>query len=102
LNFILGGALFVSVGQNVFTNKLVSGLASQVPGVDPTIVLSVGATSLRNSVDAQYLPAVLSVYNQALISAYYVSVAMACFSLIGALAIEWRSVKGKNIEMAMG
>ncbi|KAJ7499709.1 DHA14-like major facilitator, partial [Mycena latifolia] len=96
----LGGALFVSVGQNVFTNKLATGLASQVPGVNPAIVLSAGATSLRNSIDAQYLPAVLSVYNQALTSAYYVSVAMACLSLAGALAIEWKSIKGKNIEMA--
>ncbi|KAJ6579575.1 major facilitator superfamily domain-containing protein [Mycena vulgaris] len=98
----LGGALFVSVGQNVFTNKLVSGLATQVPGVNPAIILSAGATSLRTSIDAQYLPSVLSVYNQALVSAYYVSVAMACLSLVGSLAIEWKSVKGKNIEMAMG
>ncbi|KAJ7082694.1 major facilitator superfamily domain-containing protein [Mycena belliarum] len=98
----LGGALFVSVCQNVFTNKLVSGLASQVPGVNPLIVLSAGATSLRSSVDAQSLPAVLSVYNQALISAWYVSVAMACLSIVGALAMEWKSIKGKKIEMAMG
>ncbi|KAJ7123207.1 MFS transporter [Mycena epipterygia] len=98
----LGGALFVSVGQNVFTNKLAAGLASQVPGVNSEIVLSAGATSLRNSIDAQYLPAVLSVYNQALVSAWYVSVAMACLSLVGALAMEWKSVKGKNVEMAMG
>ncbi|KAJ7176446.1 hypothetical protein C8R46DRAFT_1029800 [Mycena filopes] len=38
----MGGALFVSVGQNVFTNKLASGLASSVPGVNPAIVLSAG------------------------------------------------------------
>lgn len=101
MNFA-GGALFVSVGQNVFSNKLSSGLASQVPGVDPSIVLTAGATSLRNAVDPQYISAVISVYNDALISAFYVSVAMACLSLIGALGIEWKSVKGKNIEMAMG
>ncbi|KAJ7735121.1 major facilitator superfamily domain-containing protein [Mycena maculata] len=98
----LGGALFVSVAQNVFSNKLSSGLASQVPGVDSSIVLSAGATSLRDSISAEFLPAVLAVYNQALISAFYVSVAMAALSLLGALTIEWRSVKGKNIEMAMG
>ncbi|KAJ7152947.1 major facilitator superfamily domain-containing protein [Mycena filopes] len=98
----LGGALFVSVGQNVFTNKLASGLASSVPGVNPAIVLSAGATSLRNAVDPQYLPAVLQVYNHALITAFQVSIAMACLSLVGALAMEWRSVKGKNVEMAMG
>jgi hypothetical protein len=45
---------------------------------------------------------VISVYNQALVSSYYVSIAMACLSLIGALAVEWKSVKGKNIEIAMG
>ncbi|KAJ7163944.1 putative efflux pump antibiotic resistance protein [Mycena crocata] len=98
----LGGALFISVGQNVFTNKLVSGLVSQVPGVSPLLVLSAGATSLKNAVDPQYFSAVLEVYNDALVSAFYVSIAMAGFSLIGSLCMEWKSIKGKNIEMAGG
>ncbi|KAJ7250375.1 DHA14-like major facilitator [Mycena rebaudengoi] len=98
----LGGALFVSVGQNIFSNKLASGLVAQVPNLDPRIILNAGATNLRAAVDPQYLPAVISVYNQALVSSYYVSIAMACLSLIGALAVEWKSVKGKNIEIAMG
>ncbi|KAJ7764906.1 major facilitator superfamily domain-containing protein [Mycena metata] len=98
----LGGALFVSVGQNVFTNKLASGLASNVPGVDPSIVLNAGATSLRDAVDPQYLSAVISVYNEALVNVFYVSVAMACLSLAGSLAMEWRSIKGQNIQVAMG
>ncbi|KAJ7197012.1 major facilitator superfamily domain-containing protein [Mycena pura] len=98
----LGGALFVSVGQNVFTNKLGSGLARRVPGVDPAIVLSAGATSLRGLIDAGDLAAVLAVYNDALMAAFYVSVAMASLSLFGALAVEWRSVKGKKIEMVAG
>ncbi|KAJ7485668.1 DHA14-like major facilitator [Mycena latifolia] len=99
---MLGGALFVSVGQNIFTNKLTTGIAGQVPGVNPAIVLRVGATSLRNSIDSEHLPAVLAVYNQSLVSAFYVAVALACLSVVGALAIEWKSVKGKNIEAAMG
>ncbi|KAJ7124552.1 major facilitator superfamily domain-containing protein [Mycena epipterygia] len=98
----IGGALFISVAQNVFTNKLVSGLRDHVPGVNPAIVLSAGATSLQTAVDSKFLPAVLSVYNQALVSAFYVSVALACLSIVGALSIEWKSVKGKNIDMAVG
>ncbi|KAJ7661537.1 major facilitator superfamily transporter [Mycena polygramma] len=98
----LGGALFVSVAQNVFQNKLAAGLAASVPNVNPAIVLKAGATSLRTAIDAADLPAVLEVYNTALVSAFYVSIAMACLSLVGALAIEWKSVKGKNVEMAMG
>ncbi|KAF7314331.1 Major facilitator superfamily transporter [Mycena kentingensis (nom. inval.)] len=98
----LGGALFVSVGQNVFTNKLVEGLIDKVPSVNPAIVLTAGATSLRNVVAPELVGAVLEVYNHALISAFYVSVAMGSLSIVGALLMEWKSVKGKNIEMAMG
>ncbi|KAJ7460118.1 DHA14-like major facilitator [Mycena galericulata] len=98
----LGGALFISIAQNVFTNKLVAGLVKSVPGVDPAIVLSAGATSLKDAVAPEFLDAVLFVYNEALVAAFYVSVAMACLSLAGALVIEWRSVKGKKMEMATG
>jgi hypothetical protein len=86
----------------VFTNKLVSGLASQVPGVNPTIVLNIGATNLQDVIDPKLLPAVLEVYNKALVSAFYVSVALAGLSAVGALAMEWRSVNGQNVEVAVG
>ncbi|KAJ6553675.1 major facilitator superfamily domain-containing protein [Mycena sp. CBHHK59/15] len=98
----LGGALFISIAQNVFTNKLVFGLVAHVPGVSPTLVLSAGATSLKTAIPAEYLPAVLQVYNDALMSAVYVSVAMTVLSFVGAAAMEWKSIKGKNIEMATG
>ncbi|KAJ7124622.1 major facilitator superfamily transporter [Mycena crocata] len=97
----LGGAVFISIAQNVFANKLVSGLAG-VPGVSPALVLSAGATSLKNAIPEAQLPAVLVAYNQALMAAFDVAVAMSCFSLVGALIMEWRSIKGKNIEMAVG
>ncbi|KAJ6598716.1 MFS transporter [Mycena sp. CBHHK59/15] len=98
----LGGTLFISIAQNVFTNKLVFGLVAHVPGVSPTLVLSAGATSLKTAIPAEYLPAVLQVYNDALMSAVYVSVAMTVLSFVGAAAMEWKSIKGKNIEMATG
>ncbi|KAF7290398.1 Major facilitator superfamily transporter [Mycena chlorophos] len=94
----IGGALFVSVAQNVFTNKLVEGLAG-IPGIDPEIVVKTGATTLRDAVPAQYIPAVLQVYNRALVSAFYVSVAMGSLALVGALGMEWRSVKAHKAEM---
>ena len=100
INFTLtlGGALFVSVGQNIFTNRLLSNLAEKVPAVDPDIVLQIGATSLRTAVDRVQLPGVLSAYNDALDQTFYVALAMACFSLVGSLGMEWKSVKGKKLE----
>ncbi|KAI5268918.1 MFS transporter [Aureobasidium subglaciale] len=95
----LGGALFISVGQNVFTNKLVSGLKAAVPDLDPAIVLQTGATELKTAIGAQYRDGVLLAYNNALANSYYVAVALATLSIIGSLAVEWKSVKGKKIEM---
>ncbi|KAJ7618498.1 DHA14-like major facilitator [Roridomyces roridus] len=96
----IGGALFVSVGQNVFNNKLISGLTSHVPGVDPAIVITSGATSLSKAVAPEFLPAVLSVYNSALMSAFYVGVAMGALSIIGSVFTEWNSVKGMQLAAA--
>ncbi|KAJ7119193.1 putative efflux pump antibiotic resistance protein [Mycena crocata] len=93
----LAGAVFVSVGQNVFRNKLVSGLAIQLPQLDPSVVLDNGATSLRDgAIGAELLPKVLAVYNEALMSGIYACVAMAALSMVGALATEWRNVNGKG------
>ncbi|KAI9841230.1 MAG: MFS sugar transporter [Thelocarpon superellum] len=97
----IGGALFISISQNVFTNRLLAGLATAAPSVDPKIVLSVGATSLQDSVPADKLPGVLVAYNAALVDSYYVATAMACLSILGSLAIEWKSVKGKKVVAAV-
>lgn len=95
----LGGALFISVAQNVFTNKLLSNLAEVVPDLDSAIVLATGATELKNVIPHQYLSGVLTAYNAAINNTFYVSVAMSVLSIVGALALEWKSVKGKKIEM---
>lgn len=94
----LGGSLFVSIGSNIFTNKLVSGLASAAPGLDPRIVLATGATNIQSLIPTQYLAGVTQAYNSALTTAYTASVAMAALSIIGAVAIEWKSMKGKKVE----
>lgn len=97
----LGGALFIAVAQNVFENRLVSNIeAANFPGLDPVAVLNTGATQIQKLIAPKFLPTVLTAYNNALTNAYYVSVAMSALTIIGALTIEWRSVKGKKIEMA--
>jgi hypothetical protein len=95
----LGGALFVSVGQNIFSNKLVEGLALYAPSIDPMSILQTGATSIRSTVEENLLPGVTLAYNDALTQAFLVAAAMGAVTLIGSAAIEWKSVKGKNIEM---
>ncbi|EMD91142.1 hypothetical protein COCHEDRAFT_1156477 [Bipolaris maydis C5] len=95
----LGGALFISVGQNVFTNQLIKNLASIVPDLDAGIVLRTGATELKHAIDPDFLSGVLSAYNQTLTQTFYVSVACGAVSIFGAAFVEWKSMKGKQITM---
>ena len=88
----LGGAIFISVGNNIFDSRLAQNLA-KILGVDVGSVASTGATDLRNSVPAHLLPQVLSAYNNALIATFYLVTALTCCTIIGSLSMEWRSVK---------
>ncbi|KAF7288135.1 Major facilitator superfamily transporter [Mycena chlorophos] len=99
----LGSAIFISVGTNIFETNLVNGIIQNVPipGLNPKVVASIGATGLGQIIPAQYLPAVLEVYNTALTKAFRVSIYLSAISAIGAGIIEWKSVKGrKDISMA--
>ncbi len=96
-----GGALFVSIGVNIFTNKLVSGIIKNVPGLDPAIVVRTGATSIQQTVSPEFLPGVTLAYNDALTQTFIVALAMACLTIVGSLAIEWKSVKGQKLDTAV-
>jgi hypothetical protein len=94
----MGGSIFLSVAQNIFTNKLLSGVIATVPGINPSIVMHSGATDLKTNIPPHFLAAVQVAYNHALTQTWYVSVAMACASVFGIVWIEWKSVKGKKLE----
>ncbi|KIH87846.1 MFS aflatoxin efflux pump [Sporothrix brasiliensis 5110] len=91
---LLGGAIFVSVGQNVLDAQLIQRLAG-IPGLDAASILGSGATSLTHLPD-DIKPVVLVAYNEALRKVFQIGLIMVCLTIIGALSIEWRSVK-KNL-----
>jgi hypothetical protein len=88
----LGGAIFISVGENIFTNELKAGLL-QIKGIDMSLVMNTGATEIRSVIPPQLLGAVIKVYNAALMDAIYISVAVSALSIVGAIFTEWKSVK---------
>lgn len=92
---MLAGAIFISVGQNVFDSKLVAGLVDLVHDLSPAEIVNTGATDLRNVVPKDQLPQVLELYNSALRQTFVVGTAVGSLAILGALLVEWRSVKGK-------
>ena len=94
----LGGALFVSVAQTVFTAKLVQQLAVNVPGLAPSVVTEAGASGLASKIPGQYLDGVILSENDAVVYDFVVATVMICLSVIGCVTVKWNSVKGKGIE----
>ncbi|GMF79242.1 unnamed protein product [Aspergillus oryzae] len=94
----LGGALFVSVAQNVFQNQLRKNILARAPEVDIAKVVGAGATMLRQAVSKDILPTVLESYNDAITQTFYAAVAIGAIGFFAALPIQWLSVKGKKIE----
>ncbi|KFG87985.1 putative efflux pump antibiotic resistance protein [Metarhizium anisopliae] len=96
----LGGALFVSAGQTVFTNRLENFVHEFAPRVDPKAVLAAGATGIRTAFPEEFLGAIVKAFNSALTNCFWVSTATASAAITGAVFVEWKSVKGKNVDMA--
>lgn len=94
----LGGAIFISVAQNIFQNQLLHYLQVDAPDANAAQLVAAGATMIRKLVSGTLLQQVLVAYNDALTQTFYVAVAMGALSLIGPLFVEWLSVKGKKIE----
>ncbi|KAF3928669.1 hypothetical protein AA313_de0210117 [Arthrobotrys entomopaga] len=91
---ILGGAVFLAVGQTNFLNKLIKGVvAINGPGFDAQMVAHTGATDLRKVVKPEFLPQVLDAYNTAVVNVFYVAVGLSAATIFGALTMEWVSTR---------
>ncbi|KXG52472.1 Major facilitator superfamily domain, general substrate transporter [Penicillium griseofulvum] len=89
----LSGAMFVSIAQTVFGNSLVASIAVNAPSVSPNALINAGAANLSQRVPKEILPSVLHAYNIAVIQTFYVSVAGALLSFVGAGLVQWKSMK---------
>lgn len=99
----LGGSLFISAAQNAFTTKLISNVVATLPQLDSHTVVQTGATDLKRLVHtSQELSTLLVAYNGALMNAIMVALVLSCLTIFGSAGMEWKSVKGKRLEAAVG
>ncbi|KAF1349677.1 MFS gliotoxin efflux transporter glia [Delphinella strobiligena] len=84
----IGGAMSVSVAQVIFTNKLIQALERNVPGLDPRLVISTGATELRKTLNPDQLHGAIKSYMEGLKDTYALAVALAGAAVVvGALSM---------------
>ncbi|KAJ4299510.1 hypothetical protein N0V90_004755 [Kalmusia sp. IMI 367209] len=96
-----GGAIFLSVAQSVFTDELARQLTKiSELHLSKSEIVEMGATNIRKMVPPQLLSVFLECYRVAIRNAIYVALGLACFSLVGAVLVEWKSIK-KNEEVPL-
>lgn len=95
----LGGAVSLAIAQNVFINGLAKNVPKYAPDVDPRVVISAGATFVRQVVKPESLPGVLEAYTKAITGAFLISIVVGAIAFVISLGMEWKSVKGKKIAM---
>ncbi|KAF7552489.1 hypothetical protein G7046_g7396 [Stylonectria norvegica] len=91
---LLGASVYVSVGESILLNELVAKLAG-IPGLDPSLFTSGGATSQIALLPESIRGTVLSQYNAALRTVFLSGVFPCGLSVLGAASLEWNSVKKK-------
>jgi hypothetical protein len=91
----LGGSVFLSVGQNLFTQSLVDKL-SGVAGLDAQTIVSTGATELAKTVPVSDLNIVVQAYSKSLTRVFIMAAGLSAGMIFGALAMEWKSIKSEK------
>lgn len=93
----LGGTIFIAVGQSVFQNGLTAGIHDHASGIDPSMIISAGATDIRSALatlgQLDALPGVIESYVDGLRDTYRLSMALMIVAFVAACFLEWRSIK---------
>ncbi|KAF3763885.1 MFS general substrate transporter [Cryphonectria parasitica EP155] len=91
-----GPAVFTAAAQSVFLNRLSTNLRVLVPGLSPEAVNNMGLTDIKNLVGKANLERALGIFDTSLMQTWYLAVGLASASMLGSIAMEWRSVKDKK------
>ena len=79
----LGGAVSISIAQNIFSNTLIQEIPKLTTGVNPAQIIAAGATHVREVTPKSQLPGVLEAYDLAIRRAFILPIA------VGGIALIW-------------
>ncbi|KAJ5998034.1 hypothetical protein N7522_009694 [Penicillium canescens] len=86
----LGGSVFLSVDQAIYSNKLSANLGALAN------VTASGVTSIQDHVRSQDLPRFLTGYNGAVMDVFRVALAASCACVVASVFMEWKNVKAEK------
>ena len=93
----LGGAISVSIAQNIFTNSLTQEIPKRAPGLDAARIIAAGATHVREVTPPRLLGQVLKAYDVAVTKTFILPIAVGGLAFCVCALFERKSVKGRNL-----
>jgi hypothetical protein len=93
----LGGALFLTFAETVFTNGLIQALSIYAPEANSQAIIDAGATAVRDVVPTSSLAGVLLAYDQAVSHAFYLAAGAAVATVVFCWGMGWKGVKKGDI-----
>ncbi|KAL5384412.1 hypothetical protein PMIN02_009220 [Paraphaeosphaeria minitans] len=84
----LGGALSISIAQNLFISSLRTNIPKYARGVDAQSIVDAGGVGIRDMVSADQLANVLHAYNLSITDAFAMSIAAAGCAFVASLFIK--------------
>tara|TARA_R110002060_G_scaffold14109_1_gene19808 strand:+ start:538 stop:1131 length:594 start_codon:yes stop_codon:yes gene_type:complete len=94
----LGGAVWLTIPQIIFSSSLRSTIPHYAPDVDARTVIAAGANSVREVVSGTDLPGVLKAYNVSINRVMYMGVGIACAAFVCGWWMGWKNVRPKKTE----
>ncbi|KAH7143861.1 major facilitator superfamily domain-containing protein [Dactylonectria macrodidyma] len=82
-----GGAVFVSISNVIFNNKLKDELTARLPHLDVNTIIDAGATGVDKVVPSKDLPGALAAYAKGVDAVFYLSVASSCIMFFTAFGM---------------
>lgn len=91
----LGGAVFLSLDQIIFSSSLRHYLAIYAPEINPQTVIAAGAGGIRKAVPAASLSGVILAYSKSFDRVMYLATGIAGGAFLFAFGMGWMSIKKK-------
>ncbi|KAJ5797267.1 uncharacterized protein N7503_006563 [Penicillium pulvis] len=93
----LGQAIFLTLSQLIFINRLKSGLAVYAPSVDSGAVVAAGASAIRTILPTSRLAGVLMAFSQGVDHVFYLAVSLAIGCFFVAWGMGWKDIRKRHL-----
>ena len=95
-----GGAVFLSVANSIFNNKLKDELVERVPQLSADEIIHAGARGIRDVVPPQFQLEVFKSYATSFSTVFYAVTAFGAAMLIMSCGMGWKDIRKKKPSQA--